>query len=146
MRRGRWREESPKRATCEMCGRQFDVGRKHARTCGVKCRKRMSRNGGRGPFRPQETAPRPSPAPGSDSASSPRRQANRFDAMFNSRTANAALACEILGLASGYTKDVAKRAWRTILMREHPDRGGCGEKTRHAQAAWEYLCDLHRWS
>lgn len=44
-----------------------------------------------------------------------------------------------LGLSPGATMDDARRAYRKIAMREHPDRGGDAEAFKRATAAWEEL-------
>jgi hypothetical protein len=48
----------------------------------------------------------------------------------------------VLGLEPGATLDAARRAYRRLIMRNHPDRGGDRERALDIIAAWETIRSL----
>ncbi|TCS40188.1 DNA-J related domain-containing protein [Reinekea marinisedimentorum] len=48
-------------------------------------------------------------------------------------------ALAVLGLSGNETADAQKQHYRALVQQHHPDKGGCEEKFRAIQAAWESL-------
>ncbi len=57
----------------------------------------------------------------------------------------AALAARTLGVAVDAPKAVATGAYRALMLRHHPDRGGDPEKAKAINAAWETLKTARGW-
>lgn len=70
---------------------------------------------------------------------------HRWDAIFDARKATVLLAAEILGFDGGCTLDEARKAWRELVWKAHPDRGGDSTYIRHYNSAWEHIRAHYAW-
>ena len=69
----------------------------------------------------------------------------RLDEIFDRRKATAKLAFEILGLPAQVNEQAAKKAYRDLSKKLHPDRGGDHRSFVRLNAAWSYLKALNGW-
>jgi hypothetical protein len=65
--------------------------------------------------------------------------------ILNKRTATVLLACDILGVSTDTAKETVKRAFRSLALLHHPDRGGSHEMAVIVIAAWDHLCEVRGW-
>lgn len=128
MRRGRFTSESPRPTICEQCGTSFTPGRKHAKTCSERCRKRRLRG------KWDKPEPGPDPRGHCPQAEAP----HPHDAVFNRRTISVPLCREIIG-GKWSSLEGLKKAYRDFSMRNHPDRGGDLLVMKRGAVAFDYL-------
>lgn len=72
-------------------------------------------------------------------------QRHPHDIIHNLREASSSLACEILGLPTNVSFEVAKATARRLLMENHPDRGGDNALFCRLNSAWTFLKVAKGW-
>lgn len=68
-----------------------------------------------------------------------------WDAIFERRTANLALAYAIVGINATTSEDDAKQRYRRLQLLWHPDCGGELRRAMHLNCAWEYIRAVRHW-
>jgi len=52
---------------------------------------------------------------------------------------------EILGFGYGVAFADAQKAYRLLVLKHHPDRGGDIARFKRINSAWAYLCYIKGW-